>query len=92
MQVLFAVDEAAALLYETGFRKAGSLLTVADKDNVKSVLVDYHCMLKVKACMDQFAGGLQELNVIAKMDQYPNIMKPLLVDEPKVLTAGMLFY
>ena len=39
-----------------GFRKAISRLTVADKRSVSSALIDYHCMMKVKAANGPVQG------------------------------------
>ncbi len=92
VKVVFAIDEAASLLHETGFRKPTCRLSMSDKSRLRSALVDYHCMLKVKAAMDQFAEGLQELGVLQLIKQYPELMKPLFVPNLKVLTAGMLMF
>ena len=37
---------------------------MSDKSALRSTLLDYHCMVKVKAQMDQFAEGLDELGVM----------------------------
>ena len=50
--------------------------------------MDYHCMLKVKAAMDQFAEGLEELHVLEVMRKHSILMKPLFVNNTKLLTAG----
>ena len=82
------MDEGASLLEETGYRKPICRLTMHDKDSVCSALVDYHCMLKTKAAMDQFAEGLQELHIIDIIKQNPGALKPLFVADFRVLTAG----
>ena len=46
---VFAMDEAAELLLSTGFRKPICSLAMEDKECLRSVLLDYHCLLKVKA-------------------------------------------
>ena len=61
-----------ALLMETGYRKPVIHLTLDDK---RAALLDYHCMLKVKASMDQYAEGLEQLNVLQLMQKFP---KPFL--------------
>ena len=55
LRAVFAIDEAAELILSTGFRKPLCSLALEDKASLKSILLDYHCMLKVKAEMDQFA-------------------------------------
>jgi len=89
VRVVFAVDEACDLLLATGFRKAISKLDMSDKARVRSALVDYHCMLKVKSEMDAFAEGLQVLGVLGMIKMYPDLFKPLFVaDVTASLTAG----
>lgn len=61
LRMLFSVDEVQSLLQETGYKKPVTKLSVADKTSLRSILIDYHCMVRVKACMDQFAEGLEEL-------------------------------
>ena len=51
VKVLFNVNKASELLFVTGYRKA---IGSQDKGNIKAALLDYHCLLKVKAEMDQF--------------------------------------
>lgn len=83
------MDEAAALLFETGYRKPTVQLTLSDKVAIKSSLLDYHCMIKVKAAMDQFAEGLDVLHVLQLIKRFPHLTKPMFVDDDtKVLTAG----
>ena len=48
LRVTFGIDEAADLLLSSGFRKPLSELCMSDKLCVKSVLIDYHCLIKVR--------------------------------------------
>ena len=59
-----AIDEAQSMLLEAGFSKPFTKLTLEDKSNVYSVLINYHCMTKVKAAMDQYIDGLESLDVL----------------------------
>ena len=86
--MVFAIDEAASLLMETGFRKPLSKLDMNDKPSLRSSLIDFHCLLKSKAAIDQFAEGLSHLHVLDRMRHLPDLMKPLFVNESKPLTAG----
>lgn len=89
MKVLFEIDEASEMLLSTGYRKALSRLSLEDKANIRAALLDYHCMLKVKAEMDQFGEGLADAGVLQYVKQYPGIMKPLFTcDEYKPVSAG----
>ena len=42
LQATFHIDEAADLLFATGYRKAITKITVADKSSIRSALLDYH--------------------------------------------------
>ena len=76
------------LLIQTGFRKAISSLTLDDVENVSSALIDFHCMLKVKAAMDQFRDGLKCLGLLYMLEENPSLWKPLFVSSGTPLTAG----
>ena len=64
MKSIFNVDEASELLLDTGFRKAICSLAMGDKPMLKSSLIDFHCLMKVKTEMDQFIDGLFSLGVV----------------------------
>ena len=87
--MLFSVDEVAALLLQTGFRKPITNLKLADIPNLKSALIDHHCMLKVKAAMDQYTEGLQQLGVLDLIQKYPHLAKQYFIAETKKVTAGL---
>ena len=92
IRITFAMDEATSLLLETGFSKPICELTLSDKSLLRSSLLDYHCMLKVKACMKQYMEGLNELGILDMIKKHPEAMKPLFVFEKQVLTSGILFW
>ena len=58
-------------------------LGLFDIPGLRSALVDYHCMLKAKVAMDQFAEGLRVLNVLKLMQKYPSLAKPYSVSDGK---------
>ena len=89
IRITFAMDEATSLLLETGFSKPIRELTLSDKSLLRSSLLDYHCMLKVKA---QYMEGLNELGILDMIKKHPEAMKPLFVFEKQVLTSGILFW
>lgn len=78
---VFDMDETLSLLLETGFRKAVSLLTLSDKGLLRSTLLDYHCMVKVKAEMDQFAQGLDVLGAHQLIKKFCVLSKPYFVHD-----------
>jgi len=73
------MDEASELLMGMGFRKPISKLKMDDKAMIKNNLIDYYCLLKVKAEMDQFAEGLQDLGLLDMMRRQPALFKNLFV-------------
>ena len=85
------MDEAATMLADIGYRKPVTKLTVTDTEALKSALVDHHCMLKVKAYIDQFIEGLEVLGIMTVVRKYPGLMKELFVfDKQKsIMTPGM---
>lgn len=89
---MFSV-EAADILLVTGYRKAICGLTLDDKAGLNAALIDYHCLLKVKAKMDQFMDGLADCGVLEYIRQFPYLMRPLFTDCcHKPLTAGYLIF
>ena len=62
MRNIFAMDEAFDYLSATGFRKPIVNLTTNDVKELKSALLDYHLMVKVKAELDQYCDGLKTFN------------------------------
>ena len=56
---------------------------------IKSSLIDYHCILKVKAEMDQFLDGLSIFGILDAVRAKPDVMKPLFVmQSSKKISAG----
>ena len=64
MLKLFAMDEAASLLQETGFSRPVCSLNVGDKASLSALIINYHYMIKPKAAVDQFKKGLDTLIII----------------------------
>ena len=63
-------------------------LKIQDKHSIVSLLIDYHCVIKPKAAIDQFIEGLHCSGVMHYVKHYPEIMEPLFC-KPKIpLTAG----
>ena len=89
LRMVFAIDEAASFLMETGFKKPLSKLVMNEKSCLRSTLIDFHCILKSKAAIDQLAEGLENLNILYVMRQYPELMRPLFMNPAKPLTAGI---
>ena len=84
-------EEAADQLHQSGYRKPLCRLDLNDKSTLKSALVDYHCLLKVKAAMDQFCDGLQQMGVLQLVRTHPKLLKPLFVaDTSRALTPAKL--
>ena len=47
LKMVFATDEAASFLFETGFKKPISLLGMKDTASLHAFLVDFHCFTAV---------------------------------------------
>ena len=88
VQMTFYVDEAAELLMETGFKKPLNHLQMADREHLQSVLLLYHCILKVKAEMDQFREGLSALGVLTALENNSSLMKCFFQFQTHRLSAG----
>ena len=65
------MDKAQSFLCETGFRKPLSLIGISDKRIIDSLLINYHCMTKVKAIMDQYMEGLGGLGLLHRVQANP---------------------
>ena len=74
------MDETLDFLYATGYRKAVRDMCVQDKETIRAALLDYHCLLKVKAEMDKFCDGLSAVVVLSFVRKYPEVMKYFFTD------------
>lgn len=61
---------------------------MADKCELKAAMVDYHCMIKVKAAMAQYAEGLQSLKVLDLVCKVPSLTRPFFVADNKITAGG----
>ena len=73
-------DENLGLLLDTGYSKPISTVTLVDRNKISDVLKKYHCLIKVKAEIDQFIEGLRSLNIEHYIQSYSELMKVLFVD------------
>jgi hypothetical protein len=85
LKELFSSEIAANALYETGYIK---LPTVSDKHCIIASLLDYHCMIKVKAAMDQFIHGLKTLGVHNAVSLNPQLMRNYFVYSSRKVCGG----
>eukprot|EP00731_Ephydatia_muelleri_P010443 Em0005g1029a len=60
------------------------------KDDIVSTLIDYHLILKVKACMDQFCEGLETLGVGSIVRKNPSVLRQFFVFNEVPIDADML--
>jgi hypothetical protein len=58
------------------------------KDDIVSTLLDYHLILKVKACMDQFCEGLETLGVGSIVRKNPSVLRQFFVFNEVPIDAG----
>lgn len=90
LRTILSMDETLDLLMATGFRRAVSQLTLADRDYVVSALLDYHLMGKVKAEMDQFIDGLSTLGLLDVIRANPEKFEPFFLHSNVKLTSGII--
>lgn len=90
IQAVFAIDEFQSLVYEAGFRKPLAQLSMEDKSVVSSILLNYHCMTKVKAAMDQYLEGLESLGLLSRIQQDPSKWKNFFVDTGVLVDSGII--
>ena len=64
----------ADAIVQTGFSSPISSITIANRDSVIAALIDYNCLIKTKAMMDQFISGLDTSNVYKTVRQHPAII------------------
>jgi len=64
-------------------------LTLDDREELISVLIEYHCLIKPKACLDQFAEGLRCTGVLYYIQNYGSILRNQFKFQPSTLTAGI---
>lgn len=88
LQGIFESPELESVLLETGYNKPLSLLTMEDLDNILLCITDYHCLIKVKASMDQFIDGLISGSVMDSIRNHSLLLKPMFCPSPSQLTAG----
>ena len=63
------------LFIDTKFKKPLKRLGVCDKERIKSLLLSYHCMYKVKGEIDQLRDGLGALGVLNALARNASLMK-----------------
>lgn len=90
LRVLFGMDEALDFLLTTGFRKPVSMLSLNDRPDLISALLDYHLMARVKTEMDQFIDGLHTFNFLDMVREDPTMWRSFFVRNTSGLTPGML--
>ena len=88
VQAIFFDDDNANLLLETGCDKPMQTLGLQDISDVRAAMTDYHCMLKVKAAMDQFMEGLDMGGVAEYVKSHLHLMKPFLHGVCQEMDAG----
>lgn len=85
---IFNDEENQSILLEAGCHMVLSSLKLSDKANLLSIMIDYHCIIKPKAAIDQFVEGLSSTGVMHYVQHYPNIMKALFCQAKSSLTAS----
>ena len=63
-----------------------------DKLTLSNMLLNYHCMVKVKAAMDQFLDGLQYLGLLDSIREDPATWRIFFVAADVAVDAGKCKY
>ena len=92
VQEIFTDQDCAALLLETGYDKPLTKLKLTDVEALISTMCDYHCLLKAKAAMDQFLEGLGCNGLTTYLQQYPDLVRPVLQMLPSTLDRSKNMY
>ena len=87
---LFTCPELESLLLETGYCKPLVQLTIDDRSAIIPSVTDYHCVIKVKAAMDQFIDGLDAGRVLDCIKRHPQELKTMFCPVLTTLTAGII--
>ena len=90
LRTLFGTLEHEALILETGFRKPLNIVELRDRPTIEMALRNL-VLLRVKPELDQFITGLMTCGVYRKVQQFPDLMAPLLTStvKEKPLTKGI---
>ena len=75
-------------LINVGCNKTVTNLTLSDRSEVISSILEFNLFIKVKAAMDQFREGLDSAGLLPPMKQYEDLLRPLFVDDGAVLRVG----
>ncbi len=77
-----------SLLTLACYSKQPTYLTVSDKGEIAETLINFHCIMKVKAGMDQFLSSLNAVGLLNYLYSRPEVMKPLITHTQITLTSG----
>ena len=92
LQTIFLNPESLEFLSATGFRQSIIAIGLKDRSSLITCLTDHHCLLKVKAEMDQFLLGLASLGISERIKNDPETLKCLFVaNDSHIITAGKVF-
>uniref|UniRef100_A0A1X7V4W6 Uncharacterized protein n=1 Tax=Amphimedon queenslandica TaxID=400682 RepID=A0A1X7V4W6_AMPQE len=74
---VFHVHNALDMLCSTGYRKPMESFTLTDKDSLKSSLLNYHLLYKVKCETDLFIQELETAEIVTIIRTSPDVFKGL---------------
>ena len=81
-------SEYSEMILESGFTKASSAITLADKEDMIKALCLPHIIFKCKGELDQLKEGLCTLGVAAAVKVLPEIFECLFTATKEILTPG----
>lgn len=71
-----------------GYDKPSHILGLLDVVDIRAAITDYHCMMKVKAAMDQFVEGLDMGGIADYVKTHLDLIRPLLQYIPQNMNPG----
>ncbi|XP_062520832.1 G2/M phase-specific E3 ubiquitin-protein ligase-like [Corticium candelabrum] len=88
---IVTTDDALDILSDCGYDKPLSNVRFADKTNLIKVAATHHCLLSVKAELDQLKEGLQVLDVLSLISKHRKAFEPYFcLDNSRTLTANQI--
>lgn len=79
----------ADIFLNSGYSKPITAVKLSDRDNLLKTIKLHHCLLRMKADIDQFQLGLATLGVGDAIKAHPQLFEPLFAhNKTAPLTAG----
>jgi hypothetical protein len=89
LKTLLQEESVSTILLEAGYTSPITSVDDHRKGQILSVLALHHCVVAVKAALDQMISGMRCLGILSAIRKNPQLFKPcFLPGERESLTAG----